>query len=112
MAPAQTLFALKYSYEMGIDSSQSTGVDARKPRIFEKPIEYITIQKSASDGSGQVGSDCAALLLLLNSVDRPNEDSERKTALSVEDMNPLVEKINTLSAQESRGIQTDTAFGL
>ena len=112
LIPAQTLFAFKDSHEMGMDLSQSTGVDARRPPIFEKPIEDITIQKSASDGTGQVGSDCAALLLMLNSIDRLDTRSECNIALSVEGMNPLVEKINTLSAQDSLSIQTDTAFRL
>ena len=110
--PAQTLFAFKYAHERGIDLWQSTGIDMRKPPIFEKPVDYITIQKSAGDGARLLGFDSAALLSMLSSIDRIDKTGDYTTPLSVEDMNPLVEKISRLSAQDSLAIQTDTAFGL
>lgn len=104
ITPGKTLFAFK--------QAQNMGIELVKPSLLEKPADHITVQHGSFDGPRQVDSERACLISMLNSVDRLGKIHKSAGALSVRDLNPLVDKIATMTAQDVLKMRTDIAFGL
>ena len=104
ITPGKTLFCFKGAGTMGIETT--------KPSLFEKPADHITIQRGSRDGPRQVDSERDCLTMMLNSMERLGKNDKRAGALSMRDLNPLVEKTAAMSPEDVLTMRPDVVFGL